>query len=331
MTSRALPLLTLLFGCRAEDTQRFTSGLDSFDTGLGLTLTGPNGEAALQPAARIARDGLWLSRPDEELHPRTARWGREGGLIEAGDAAPREDGCWAEAPGRLAVLGCTPAVARALPGGVERWRAVGAATQQGWTFDEAPSGAGPLLIEVEVLGAELGLDGDTVWLSTLGGQRLRYDSLRAWDDTGVPLESWMTVDGDRVQIWVNDTDARWPVHVDPILTTATTSISRSTDADFGLGVTMGGDVNKDGYVDLLVGARFGVGLYGTAHSYHGSSSGISTTASRSYTGTTYYGKFGEALDIRGDVNWSICWGDDGHFSRVVDLGAQGQTAGRYDR
>ena len=40
MTSRALPLLTLLLGCRAEDTQRFTSGLASIDTGLGLTLTG---------------------------------------------------------------------------------------------------------------------------------------------------------------------------------------------------------------------------------------------------------------------------------------------------
>ena len=46
MTSRALPLLTLLLGCRAEDTQRFTSGLDSIDTGLGLTLTGMSGEAA---------------------------------------------------------------------------------------------------------------------------------------------------------------------------------------------------------------------------------------------------------------------------------------------
>ncbi|MBK9370244.1 MAG: VCBS repeat-containing protein [Deltaproteobacteria bacterium] len=311
MTSRALPLLTLLLGCRAEDTQRFTSGLDSIDTGLGLTLTGMSGEAALQPAARIARDGLWLSLPDEELHLRTARWGREGGLIEAGDAAPGADGCWVEAPGRLAVLGCTPALARSLPGGVERWRAVGAATQQGWTFDEAPSGAGPLLIEVEVQGAELGLDGDTVWLSTVGGQRLRYDSLRAWDDTGVPLESWMTVAGDRVQIWVDDTDARWPVHVDPILSTATTSISRSTDTDFGLGVTMGGDVNKDGYVDLLVGARFGVGLYGTAYSYHGSSSGISTTASRSYLSTGYYGKFGEALDNRGDVN------NDGYDDAVI--------------
>ncbi|MEY3211848.1 MAG: hypothetical protein RIT28_2329 [Pseudomonadota bacterium] len=313
MKSRPLLLLTLLLGCRAEDMTTGQRAARSSDSGLGVELGGLGGELTVGQGALVAPDGLWVSLPHEVLNLRTARWGREGALVEAEDSAPRADGCWVEAPGRLAVLGCTPAVARSLPGGVERWRAVGAAAQQGWTLEQAPSGAGPLLIEVEVLGAELALtnESDTIWLETLGGQRLRYDGLKAWDDAGVPLESWMTVDGDRVQIWVNDTDARWPVHVDPILTTASTTISRSTDADFGLGVSLGGDINKDGYVDLLVGARFGVGLYGTAHSYHGSSSGISTTASRSYLSTGYYGKFGEALDIRGDVN------NDGYDDAVI--------------
>jgi hypothetical protein len=76
----------------------------------------------------------------------------------------------------------------------------------------------------------------------------------------------------------------------------------STFSNFGVAVTGAGDVNGDGYADVVVGAPSATGG-GRAYVYHGSASGLSSTVVA--TLLTPYGlnsRFGETLAGAGDVN-----------------------------
>ncbi len=296
MVARPLSLLALLGACTSPE--NVDSGADAF--------TPLPGRGA---RVEIGLDGLWLDDGQDGLGLSTESWGREGALKPQPLAAPRDGGCWPGSP-RLRPATCQPTLERPLQGGLERWTRANGGVQQGWTLDEAPSGDGPLVLEVAVSGATPTLSGELVLLETPAGGRWTYAGLQAWDDRKRTLDAWMTVEGDLIRIHVDDTDATWPIHIDPVLSTASTTLTESS-TDFGIGVSLGGDVNNDGYADALVGARFGTALYGQAFSYHGSSSGLNTTESRSWTGADYYGKFGEYVDNGGDIN------GDGYDDAIV--------------
>lgn len=78
----------------------------------------------------------------------------------------------------------------------------------------------------------------------------------------------------------------------------------STDAMFGDGLSTAGDVNGDGYDDLLAGApgHFNGATYGRVRAYYGSSSGLASSASWYRSNWTDDINFSRQVSTAGDVN-----------------------------
>ena len=93
-----------------------------------------------------------------------------------------------------------------------------------------------------------------------------------------------------------------------------TAEGNQTYADFGYSVGTAGDVNGDGYADVVVGAPYydnGQTDEGCAYVYHGSATGLSTTANWTAEGDQEDAEFGHSVSTAGDVN------SDGYADVVV--------------
>ena len=84
-----------------------------------------------------------------------------------------------------------------------------------------------------------------------------------------------------------------------------TKESNQADSRFGAGVSSAGDVNGDGYSDILVGAHFynnGESDEGSVFEYNGSSAGLSLTSNWSSESNQSNAQFGAGVSSAGDVN-----------------------------
>src|SRR5262245_21785137 len=92
---------------------------------------------------------------------------------------------------------------------------------------------------------------------------------------------------------------------DPILTQVWTAESDQTFADFGWSVASAGDVNGDGYGDVVVGAYLydnGSEDEGRAYLYLGSMTGLGTIAAWTAESDQPATRFGSSVASAGDVN-----------------------------
>ena len=96
-----------------------------------------------------------------------------------------------------------------------------------------------------------------------------------------------------------------------------------TDQQFGATLAPAGDVNGDGYDDIVIGvpnnSTIGFIARGAAYVYHGGPSGLSTTPAREWFGGVQNGQFGCSVSGAGDVNADT-------YADVL-VGARGQFSG----
>ena len=85
-----------------------------------------------------------------------------------------------------------------------------------------------------------------------------------------------------MRLVVDDAGAEYPVTIDPLITSPAWTVEGNiAGATFGAAVSTAGDVNGDGYSDVLVGApRFNSGsVRGKVFLYLGSVTGLATSPS----------------------------------------------------
>jgi hypothetical protein len=169
-------------------------------------------------------------------------------------------------------------------------------------------------------------DGGLDLVDGSGVRVLRYDHLSARDARGRELASSMTLASAaprraELALVVETEGAAFPVTVDPLATSATPVFDGpQAGANFGRSVATAGDVDGDGYSDIIIGAPYfddGHAASGKVFVYSGSPAGVSTTPVWTAQANLTNAYFGDVVATAGDVN------GDG-FSDVI-VGAHGYS------
>src|SRR6266850_691838 len=249
-------------------------------------------------------------------------FGRTGGMVTAGQAEVRAAGERVEQKRRA--LGMT------------EWYVNGTrGIEQGYTIDARPAGGedgSPLLLEIAFSGsleARQEENGAAVRFATRGDETaLLYNGLMAVDASGDRVESTLAIIPGALRISVQDQGHPYPIIVDPtIIVPSWTVFGDQFDERFGASVAGAGDVNGDGFADVLVGAyQYDNGEFdeGAAFLYYGSTTGPSPlpawTFEPNQTGAWFGYSVASAGDVNGDGYADIIVGAPLYDDLVVDNG-----------
>jgi hypothetical protein len=251
---------------------------------------------------------------------RTRAWGREGHLESLSHSLLTYEGRRAE---------------YAYACGLTEWyenRQGG--LEQGFRIEERPSGEGYLVIAGEYPEGwtiELSSDNQTIdFLDEAGTPMLQYGDLHVWDARGDHVPAWLASCDGSLRIVIDDGESVYPLAIDPVIRSfdlVWAGYGQQNNADYGASVSTAGDVNGDGYSDLIVGApRYDRGETneGCAFVYHGSLNGLSSTPNRTLDINSTGAWFGNAVSTAGDVN-NDGYGDViiGAYQYTNDVTAEG--------
>lgn len=186
--------------------------------------------------------------------------------------------------------------------------------EQGFEIAERPHGAksGSLILRGTVeTDLKLSLSSpQEVRFTKNGEETLRYAGLKVLDAKGDSVPAWLSYTTRRshgtLDIHIDDRNAVYPLSVDPVASSSSWSYAGGNSSYFGERTSTAGDVNGDGYSDVIV--SYGNNAYSLV--FHGSSTGLATTAAwTKMIGNG--GSFGNSGATAGDVN------GDGYSDVVV--------------
>lgn len=153
-----------------------------------------------------------------------------------------------------------------------------------------------------------------------------YKDLNVWDAQHTKLAAKMELHGNAIDLVVDDRNAVYPVTVDPLSTTANwTAEANQNDAQFGWSLAQAGDVNRDNFPDVIVGApKYDNGQTdeGAVFVYHGSATGLGVSPAKIIEVNSAGAGFGWSVAGAGDMN------KDGYMDIIVGAPtySNGQTS-----
>ncbi len=182
--------------------------------------------------------------------------------------------------------------------------------EQGFTIVEAPPGPAPLLVLGEIGGTLLPRPAEVAGAIDFAfpgsGSVLRYGGLVVTDARGATLPSSLELADGGILLRVEDAEAVYPIVIDPVLTSPDwIAEGNQNEANFGQSVATAGDVNGDGYSDVIISAPGyddGETNEGKVWVYPGSANGVPSGPLWSAQGDQANARFGAAVAPAGDVN-----------------------------
>ena len=180
--------------------------------------------------------------------------------------------------------------------------------EQGFTLHERPPGQGQVRIEgtlADGLRAEASAPNSITFFDEQNAAVLEYGHLAVWDAHHKDVPATLALASNTLAIVIDDRGAEYPLLVDPIFTApAWISDLDQFEGDYGFAVATAGDVNQDGYSDVLVGALQydnGETNEGGAFLFMGSADGLGTKPVWSTESNQVEGRLAQ-MAAAGDVN-----------------------------
>jgi len=207
--------------------------------------------------------------------------------------------------------------------------------EQGFTIDRRPAAGGhasPLILDVAFDGdleaRHDAAEGAILFSERESGTVLRYEGLAVADADGHPVAAEMALLPGIVRLSVEDEGHPYPLVIDPtVIVPGWTGLGDQFEEFFGFSVAGAGDVDGDGFDEVIVGAyRFDGGFFdeGKVFVFTGSPTGPSPipawTASGGQTGAWLGYSVASAGDVNGDGYADVIVGAKLYDNLQVDEG-----------
>ncbi|MCE7068526.1 FG-GAP-like repeat-containing protein [Dyadobacter sp. CY326] len=189
--------------------------------------------------------------------------------------------------------------------------------RQNFIIDSAPEDTKELQVKLSAAGLKVDdLQNNELHFFTenKNGEQIAsliYRDINCWDADGKALLATLRYEDGLVKLSVNVQDAAYLVTIDPIVVNGNPGNANATvegnqaGAWMGGAVSSAGDVNGDGYSDILVSAsKYDNGQIdeGAVFVYHGTASGINPVTAVMLEGDQTEARFGSFVSSAGDIN-----------------------------